>query len=412
MFATGIYIFMISVYSRVGNAPCSRPRFRSVQFLYVLTSIHTDTLTYLPLAHASNTQLIACFPASSPRRHRGSRRRNLISRRPNNTNPTPPVSLSSLRALTATSSAYNPPSPPLFSSSSASSPSPSPSSSSSRPPSPIGTVIDDLSALNLSSSSSQPIPIPKPASTAAARDHLPVTPLTGRFEKGCYFASQLHQSPPEERETHSSHKNYSRHPCRRRRRDRPRPPHHHHHHHNHHNVSRMRPDSSNFYSPVVSSTMPSSSASSQPSQPRSQNNKSVPAFHLGNLPRFFPPSSSQNTVGQHTYRRSSGSSRGDGTCKYREMAESMTVPRTTSGQHSPSPSAPRLDPLNSPGPVTPLALEESGNYLASGMASNSGNPSSREPPNLSAVSEPIERLIAREAEHSRQRSNKTSTKGR
>lgn len=164
----------------------------------------------------------------------------------------------------------------------------------------------------------------------------------------------------------------------------------------------MRPDSSNFYSPVVSSTMPSSSTSSQPSQSRSQNTKSIPSFHLGNLPRFYPTGNSQNTVGQHAYRRSSGSSRGDG----------VTGPRTTSGQHSPSPSAPRLDPLNSPGPVTPLVLEESGNYLASGMASNSGNPSSREPPNLNAVSEPIERLIAREAEQSRQRSSKTSTTGR
>ena len=38
--------------------------------------------------------------------------------------------------------------------------------------------------------------------------------------------------------------------------------------------------------------------------------------------------------------------------------------------------APRLDPLGSPGPVTPLALEEEGGYLAAGAGSisNGGSP--------------------------------------
>jgi hypothetical protein len=36
---------------------------------------------------------------------------------------------------------------------------------------------------------------------------------------------------------------------------------------------------------------------------------------------------------------------------------------------SAKPAAPRLDPLGSPGPVTPLALEEEGDYLAAGAGS-------------------------------------------
>lgn len=51
--------------------------------------------------------------------------------------------------------------------------------------------------------------------------------------------------------------------------------------------------------------------------------------------------------------------------QYRELvAASVAQPRNTpSGRDQIS--APRLDPLGSPGPVTPLALEEADNYVAS-----------------------------------------------
>jgi hypothetical protein len=84
---------------------------------------------------------------------------------------------------------------------------------------------------------------------------------------------------------------------------------------------------------------------------------------------------------------------------YRELMES-----THSG-----PSAPRLDPLVSPGPVTPLALE-AGDYLAHGSVSNVSERTPRDakqhsgpPPEL------VEKLIAYE-EKARQR--RKSTKGR
>lgn len=82
------------------------------------------------------------------------------------------------------------------------------------------------------------------------------------------------------------------------------------------------------------------------------------------------------------------------------------------GQSSSSPSAPRLDPLNSPGPVTPLVLEDAGGYLASGSTNNAANLSSRDPVDLNTMSETIDRLVAREAEQSRQRTSKTNAKGR
>lgn len=309
-------------------------------------------------------------------------------RRPSLNHPTP-VSLSSLRDLTATSSTYNPPLPPSFSS----------SSSPSRSSSPVSAATDGLGTLSLFSSTSQPIPIPKPPSSAAAHDHsLPVTPLTGRFDKGHYFAAQSDQSPPADKK-HSSHKKYGRRGHRRRQNRR--------FHQNHRPTSIMRSDSSTFYSPVVSSTMSSSGRPASPQQQqrsRHQNTtKSVPSFHLSNLPRFHPavyqPSTgSQSTAGQqptspvqsrqHTYRQSSGSSR-DGMWQYRENA---TDPRTT-GRCSPSPSAPRLDPLNSPGPVTPLALEEAGSYLTAGTANSTGL-SSRGPSNPGPAPDMVEKLMA------------------
>lgn len=79
-----------------------------------------------------------------------------------------------------------------------------------------------------------------------------------------------------------------------------------------------------------------------------------------------------------------------------------------SQQSSSSPSAPRLDPLSSPGPVTPLVLEDAGGYLASGSTSSACNLGG----DSSTMSDTIDRLIAREAEQSRQRTSKTNAKGR
>lgn len=72
---------------------------------------------------------------------------------------------------------------------------------------------------------------------------------------------------------------------------------------------------------------------------------------------------------------------------------------------SQGPSAPRLDPLLSPGPVTPFALE-AGDYLAAGSIGNdlamrdTTNQHVGPPPDL------VEKLIAREKEKARQKSRK------
>ncbi|OOF92805.1 hypothetical protein ASPCADRAFT_133199 [Aspergillus carbonarius ITEM 5010] len=174
----------------------------------------------------------------------------------------------------------------------------------------------------------------------------------------------------------------------------------------------MRSDSSTFYPPAVSPSMASTGrpVSPQPSRSRAQNTpKSMPAFHLGSLPRFHPAvyqssgspqaqPSSPHQSRQHGYRTSSGSR--DTMWQYRELMEGSALPKAPSRPLSPSPSAPRLDPLRSPGPVTPLALEEAGGYLASGTSTSSGF-SSRDHPG--AAPDLVDRLIARENERNRQK---------
>lgn len=66
--------------------------------------------------------------------------------------------------------------------------------------------------------------------------------------------------------------------------------------------------------------------------------------------------------------------------------------------HSPGreakPTSPRLVPLGSPGPVTPLALEQEGGYLMAGVQPGSGN-------NGAPSDELVERLILEEARQGR-----------
>jgi len=303
-----------------------------------------------------------------------------------------PVSLSSLRDLTATSSAYNPPSP-------SPPPSPRPHHTRLRPRrrychrphysarrSGSDPPIDAFDSLSLSSSSTRPIPIPNRRGSIYA-DDLPVTPLTGRFDKDSYFedwerasisAKSRHYSPPQS----STH--------------RPR------------GYSRMRSDHSPFISPVGSPVMsPRRPSSPQPSRSHPQNSaKSMPGFHLGNLPRFHPsvyqsspsghnitgqPPSPRQSRHQPNYRPSSSSR--DMKWQYRDLLEAS---------HE-SPEAPRLDPLRSPGPVTPLALEAN-DYLAAGSSTadhrvprESGKQQSGPSPDL------IDKLIARENEKARKR---------
>lgn len=105
-------------------------------------------------------------------------------------------------------------------------------------------------------------------------------------------------------------------------------------------------------------------------------------MNLGNLPRFHPavyqsPNStpnaslSPNTSNHHPrsfgYRVASGGSGSsrEALRQYRELvAASVSLSRNASSSSDAEISAPRLDPLGSPGPVTPLALEEAESYLS------------------------------------------------
>ncbi|KAJ5386473.1 hypothetical protein N7509_009014 [Penicillium cosmopolitanum] len=288
-----------------------------------------------------------------------------------------PVSLSSLRDLTATSSTYNPPSPSL-------SPSPRPRryrphySRRSDPP------IDALESLSLSSSSTRPIQIPRRRGSLY-EDDLPVTPLTGRFDKHSYFEDwERASSSAKSRHLSNSRSGYrSRYP-------------------------RMRSDHSPFVSPAGSPVMsPRRPSSPQPSRSRTQNSaKSMPGFHLGNLPRFHPavyqstpsghsaagqPPSPRQTR-QHNYWPSSNSR--DMKWQYRDLLD---------GSHQ-SPEAPRLDPLLSPGPVTPLALEAN-DYLGAGSsgATDHRTPRENSKPQSGPTPDMIDKLIARENEKARKR---------
>ncbi|RAL14305.1 uncharacterized protein BO97DRAFT_340737, partial [Aspergillus homomorphus CBS 101889] len=288
------------------------------------------------------------------------------------------VSLSSLEELTATSSTYSPPSPQ----------------------SPVSDTTDYLAGLNLNQSASRPIPIPKRSHIIHDQD-FPVTPLTGRFDKGYYFAHR-EQVPDRSREK-PTHRRHSR-PVHR--------PH-------FSESSRMRSDSSTLYAPVATPSMSSAGRplSPQPSRARGGNSsKSAPAFHLGSLPRFHPavyqssgtsqtlsaqpPSPRQSR--QHGYRASASSR--ETMWQYRDRVDGNFLVKAPSRPLSPSPSAPRLDPLRSPGPVTPLALEDAGGYLGSGTTS--ADLTARDSHYSGPAPDVVDRLIAREAERARSKARK------
>lgn len=332
---------------------------------------HLNPPSLLSSNYPSSLSSSDSFSSTSPRSSPYHPRHHLESLFRKHGYPTP-VSLSSLRDLTATSSTYTPPSPR------------SRRLRSDSPPS------DALESLSLSASPTRPIPIPR-RSGPIDIDGLPVTPTTGRFDKDDYLEDWERASlSAKSQHFLPSRTHQGRYP-------------------------RMRSDHSPYYSPVASPTMsPRRSSSPQPSRSRTQNPaKSMSGFHLGSMPRFHPavyqagptshavtaqpPSPRQSR--QQTYRTTSGSR--DGMRQYREFLESS---------HQ-SPSAPRLDPLRSPGPVTPLALE-AGDYLAAGSINMADRPSrdnasqhSGPPPDL------LEKIIARENEKARQKSRK-SAKGR
>ncbi|KAJ0427048.1 hypothetical protein BJY00DRAFT_7403 [Aspergillus carlsbadensis] len=326
-------------------------------------ALHSWTSSADPVvsANLSSRSSSSYRPSSNPR----DQLETLIARHGRPTR----FSLSSLEELTATYSSYNPPS--------------------SRPRSPVADLSDSFEKLSTYHSRSRPIPIPRSASYIHDED-IPVTPLTGRFERN-YFPRDL--SSRTDRRGRPSRRYVA------------------------HRSPRMRTDSTNFYSSVASQTMSSSgrSSSPQPALSRGQTTaKSAPAFHLGDLPRFHPAvyqssGNSQAVTGQppsphssrqHAYR--TGTTSRDHISQYRDFVEGVVLQKPPSRPLSPSPSAPRLNPLRSPGPVTPLALEEANGYLSAGVSSRS----SRDYQHSAPAPDLLERLIARENEKARQKARK------
>ncbi|KAL2868148.1 uncharacterized protein BJX67DRAFT_62514 [Aspergillus lucknowensis] len=328
----------------------------------------------------SSPNLSSSSPSSSrPPPHSPDHLENLIARHGRPTR----FSLSSLEELTSTYSTYNPPSPL------------------SRPRSPVTELSDSFEKFATTHTRSKPIPIPRPSFNTHDED-IPVTPLTGRFERD-YFPRR---DPSPQRNRRSRH-NRRRHT----------------HRHGDSRSSRMRSDSSTFHSPVSSQPMSSSGrpSSPQPTLGRVQSTaKSAPTIHLGDLPRFHPAvyqssGNSQAITGQppsprqsrqHIYRP--GSTSRDPASQYRDFVEGLVLQKPPSRPLSPSPAAPRLNPLQSPGPVTPLALEDAGGYLSSGAAHRS-ELSKRDLQQSAPAPDLLDRLIARENEKVRQKARKTAT---
>ena len=260
--------------------------------------------------------------------------------------PTPASSTSSLRKLTSTSpkSHRHLDSPPT---------------------SPVA-----IESSYVTTSGTQPIPIPRPV---GARNDLPVTPLTGRFNSDNPFirADQSYRSGKTKKPTELK-------PCRPSRSgSRPE------------DLGR-RPKDHAAHSYSFTETFPMSHfpmSQSGHSRPPQASSKPAP-FHPGNLPRFHPavyqPPGSHRTTHQSrvsppppqqqqqqprtpTYRAASGTR--DALRQYGDLFADI-LPRSSWGT---KPSSPRLDPLGSPGPVTPLTLEEADGYLAAGSADATGS---------------------------------------
>lgn len=293
--------------------------------------------------------------------------------------PTVICSSSSLRSLTSTSPTEDPsylPSPELH---------------------PITTTVDSPDTFCLRSSGTRPIPIPKAASTRDI-DDVPVTPLTGRFDEVHFLYGQ--QCPQRSKDQK---------PATKKRNRRPRV--------SQTSIShgRMHSDgSAQLYTP---SSMAQSGRSISP-----QNSpKGAPGISLGGLPRFHP-AVYQSSTGSHnsssrpssphqrpqTYRVSPGSR--DTLRQYRELVTNGILSRNAQGVITTKPAAPRLDPLGSPGPVTPLVLEEGDSYLSAGFA-NGSDQSSGSMKNFTPSPELVERLIQRENERIRLQKHRQGTKG-
>ncbi|MCJ1268699.1 hypothetical protein MMC22_008587 [Lobaria immixta] len=235
---------------------------------------------------------------------------------------------------------------------------------------------------------SAPIPIPIPGRRKYTG---PTTPLTARETKGGHFPF-LAQSPAEPAHSKNGREYYHQHlaaasasasasaaapaPSK----DRPssssvQPP----------QAQQAAQEASNIHDqplplPRYNLAMPLS-----PLQPMNQNphlpRRAGKNMHLTSLPRFHPanyPSAESSPTATHRASRSSvqqrqGSEASQQLHQYqRDLVASATMSaRSLLSPNLSKPSPPRLHPLGSPGPVTPLMLEGQDDYLMGGSATSS-----------------------------------------
>ncbi|KAI4164375.1 MAG: hypothetical protein LQ342_002022 [Letrouitia transgressa] len=207
---------------------------------------------------------------------------------------------------------------------------------------------------------SRPIDIPKP--------HLsrPITPLTGRAEAKSFT------TPWQDHYTYSHHREYTQRSVKRFPSPESRSP-----------TPPMRPDYSGslLYTPSspLSPTMPV-----RPPQSTQQARQSAPCrpsnLHIPNLPPFHPANYELRNSphrSSHTASPSAPHSRqlSDAQQKLQQYQRDIIMSATrAAGRPSMSPAPirkptpPKLHPLGSPGPVTPLTLEGHDDYLTAGVS--------------------------------------------
>jgi hypothetical protein len=228
-------------------------------------------------------------------------------------------------------------------------------------------------------SRTKPIPIPTINSVFRRDPDLSTTPLTGRLESRAFFPqhyNSLEDSPTYKSSTFPRGRQRSPSLSSMMVTDRP---------------SRIYTPSSPLSPTMNPSLHPMSPQPSQARPPRSPTN--TRSMQL-NLPRYHPQKYQSSNIAppstsQPSYRPSSPL--GNTLQPYRAPPDSQKTlrqhqrdliahARLSSNEAaipgSAKPTSPRLDPLGSPGPVTPLMLEEEGGYLAAGVGSlsNGGSP--------------------------------------
>ncbi|KAI9761256.1 MAG: hypothetical protein M4579_001176 [Chaenotheca gracillima] len=177
----------------------------------------------------------------------------------------------------------------------------------------------------------------------------------------------------------------------------------------------MRSPQTQTSSPASALSKTSDTTMLPPPSPRSKARDSG-SLKLGNLPRFHPakfqssstqsstastPTSAANshlTTPQHQHnRRFSDASRQLQNYQRELVANATRAARNVSTSSFHEPDSPRLNPLGSPGPVTPLALESGdGEYLAAGLTPK-GRSALRDGRAGEAQADLVERLIEEEA---------------